>query len=139
MSDGVNFVQFPPWDQMNFSSNCNIWGNWLGVILTPNPSQPDDSIGPAFTTSIDLFTAALPANATLPENMTLQEYHSQILDWYIFNTYDQATPITYGPWNLTREFFTNVLQYPALDYCTNEFCQAMAMQGNSDLTGIGVS
>jgi hypothetical protein len=139
MSDGVNFVQFPPWEQMNFSSNCDIWGNWLGVVLLPNPSQPDNSIGPAFTTSIDLFTAALPANATFPENTTLQEYHSQILDWYIFNIYAQETPITYGPWNLTKGFLTNVLQYPALDHCTDKFCQAMALQGNSDLTGIGVS
>jgi hypothetical protein len=67
-----------------------LFSNWLGVVLTPNSSNPDDSIGPAFTSSIELFTAALPASATIPENTTLREYHSQILDWYIFNSYDQA-------------------------------------------------
>ncbi|KAK4139969.1 uncharacterized protein C8A04DRAFT_32540 [Dichotomopilus funicola] len=137
MSDGVNFMQFPPWDQMNFSSDCKVWGSWLGVVLTPNPSSPGDSIGPAFTTSIELFTAALPLNATIPNNTTLREYHSQILDWYIFNSYAQPASVTYGPWNLTSEFFTNALLYPVLN-CTTEYCQAMAMQGNPDLIGIGV-
>lgn len=142
MADGTHFADFPPWELMNFSNDCAIWGDWLGIVLTPDPSNPSSLIGPASFTGLDLFVASLPANGTdYQGNRTYAEIFSRISEWYTYNMYydwNGSDDFTEGYYTMNPKFLQNVVAEPA-NNCVPEFCSAMAYTGNVDLTGVGVS
>lgn len=138
-----HFEDFPSWQLMNFSRNCTIWGDWLGVVLAPDPSLDTTVlIGPAIQSGLALFITALPDNATAYQgNMSVTEVYTRIGEWYTYNMYyswEGNENQTEGAWNINSDFIKNVVVQPALQ-CPDEFYHAMAYVGNADLTGIGVS
>ncbi|KAL1847102.1 hypothetical protein VTK73DRAFT_157 [Phialemonium thermophilum] len=122
MSDGVRFLDLPPWSQMNFSRNCTVWRDWMSVIATPIATNPEDSVGPSIPQGIELFAAAAPANLSLPANKTEGEFYATIAEWYTYNifyTWDAAA----GQWNQTPDFYQRVLIEP-MAACPDEYCEA---------------
>jgi len=138
MSDGVNFTNFPLWEEMDFSRNCTIFGNWLSSFLMPNPWDPRETMGASFSLSIDFFISATPDNFTL--SVDPDEQQAQLLEineWFTYNMYNYLDE-TDGYWYLSDQFIDAAVWTP-LDYCPAEYCKALGYTGNADLTGIGVS
>lgn len=144
MADGDNFSDFPSWELMNFSNNCTIWGDWLGIVLTPDTSLGDTTrlIGPSIWSGTALFITSLPDNGTdYQGNRTIPEVYARISQWYAYNIFYQwngTDDFSDGNWIINPDFINNVVIKPALQ-CPDEYCHALAYVGNSDLTGIGVS
>jgi len=142
MADGANFADFPSWELLDFSKDCSVWGDWLGIVLTPDPAKPTDLIGPGYWSSINLFISSLPPNGTAyMGNRTFSEVYGRINEWYSYNMYYEwngKADFSEGYYTMNPEFQTKVLVDP-IETCQVEYCNAMAYVGNADLTGIGVS
>jgi hypothetical protein len=137
MSDGVNFVNFPRWDEMDFSRNCTAFGNWLAAFLVPNPWNPTESLGGSFGLSITLFVESLPTDFKFPENSSVPVLSGEIGEWFtwnLINVYNKSA----DTWDMNPQFQQRVFVDP-IENCPVEFCKAVGYTGNADLTGIGVS
>ncbi|KAB5517452.1 hypothetical protein GE09DRAFT_1230809 [Coniochaeta sp. 2T2.1] len=137
MSDGVNFTNFPAWEEMDFSQNCTVFGNWLASFLMPNPWDPRERMGGSLPLSISFFLSATPDNFTVPDTAEgQQDLMVEINEWFTFNLYNYYN-FTDEFWYLSEEFRERAIWAP-LDFCPAEYCKALGYTGNADLTGIGV-
>lgn len=139
---------FPDWLQLNFSSNCTAYGQWLSAFVSPNPWSPQDALGGSIPLSLALFTGALPANWTFVDgsNATAvvtaggtpggSAYFGDVMQWFTTHLFYQLDPED-QLWYAEPAFVDHVIWTPA-EKCPREFCKAIAFTGNADLSGIGV-
>jgi hypothetical protein len=139
MSDGVNFTLLPTWDEMDFSRNCTLYGNFLASFLMPNPWDPTEYLGGSYYLSVLLFLYSVPDNY-YPSSYTteeIQELYETITRWYMHNINHHLNPVT-QIFETSDEFSEKVIWEP-INNCPAEYCKALGYTGNADLTGIGVS
>jgi hypothetical protein len=137
MSDGANFTDLPLWEEMDFSQNCTVFGNWLSSFLMPNPWDSHEKMGGSIPLSIDFFVSATPSSFVVPDAADEQQaLMLEINEWFTFNLYNYLNE-TDGYWYLSDEFIDRVVRTP-VEHCPKEYCKAMGYTGNADLTGIGV-
>ncbi|KUI63423.1 hypothetical protein VM1G_10263 [Cytospora mali] len=149
MSNGVNFTDFPLWENMNFTRNCSYYGNWLSTFVQDNSWQKNETLRGSTLLIIEYFISALPNNNTLDrhnifsidnETVGVGNYFGKILEWYGWNVYNSMYTTDNGTEDyimMTDEFYDHVLIGPR-DTCRPEYCKALGFTGNMDLTGIGV-
>lgn len=134
----VTDVVFPPMDQINFSSACTSYGQWLTGLTTPNPWEPSQSLGGSIELSIAYMLEALGPNWVHPDpNVTDYIMYSQCVQFMTDNlywTYDEDERL----WDSNPVWLKYVMDVPQ-EKCPDEFCKALGRTGNADLTGIGVS
>jgi hypothetical protein len=137
MSNGVNFTNLPSWDEMDFSKNCTLFGNWLSSYLMPNPWDNRQVLGASFPLSLDYFLSATPDTFTIPSSADEQQaLILEINEWFAFNLFSYVDDDGY--WYLSDDFFNRAVWDP-VGLCPAEYCKALGYTGNADLTGIGVS
>lgn len=85
MSDGFQFEEFPQWEAMNFSQNCQAWGEWYTTYLSASPWNNTQYLDGDVSTIFNLFISSVPGNWTEPEDWSLAMYYGRVLDWYGFN------------------------------------------------------
>lgn len=85
MSDGVNFLEFPEWEEMVFWKNCLDWGEWYATYLSPRPWNDTWYLDGDVRAIFDLFASSVPDGWHKPENWSEGTYHGRVLDWYGFN------------------------------------------------------
>jgi hypothetical protein len=138
MSDGGNFTDFPLWEDMDFSQNCTLYGNWVASFLMPNPWDPRSKMGGSIPLGIDYFVSATPSDFVIPDSPSgEQALMMEINRWFTFNLYNHFNE-TDGFWYLSDEFLKRAVSMPVVT-CSKEYCKALGYTGNADLTGIGVS
>lgn len=85
MSDGVNFTAFPLWEDMDFTKDCSLYGNWLYSFLKENVWNPAESFDGSALVTIYYFKSALPESYSFPWDGPLGADDGMILDWYGWN------------------------------------------------------
>lgn len=85
MSDGLHFTEFPPWEKMDFSKNCSVWGEWFATYQSPSPWDDTQYLDGDVKTIFALFNSSLPDDWHPPDNWTTGIYYGNVLDWYGFN------------------------------------------------------
>lgn len=85
MSDGVIFLDFPVWDDMDFKKDCKAWGAWYATFRAPNPMDTTESMDGDPWSFILYFISSLPENWSPPRNWTQPALYGHILDWYGYN------------------------------------------------------
>lgn len=75
---------FPLWEEMNFTKDCNAYGNWYSNFLDPNSWNKSRYLDGDTSLIIEYFDQSLPQNWTLPagENWTVADYAGKVLEWY---------------------------------------------------------
>lgn len=87
MSDGVHFTMFPLWEDMNFTSDCEAYGNWYSTFVDLNSWDKSQYLDGDTRLVFEYFTKSLPPNWTWPagENWTDADYVGKVLEWYGWN------------------------------------------------------
>jgi hypothetical protein len=85
MSDGIHFTEFPPWEAMNFSTSCQVWGEWYVTYLSPSPWNNTRYLDGDVRTIFNLVNSSVPDVWHKPDNWTEGMYQGYVLDWYRFN------------------------------------------------------
>lgn len=87
MSDPLYFKEFPEWKTMNFSRNCEAWGEWYATYLSASPWNNTHYLDGDVSAIFNLFTWSVPDNSSWhqPEDWSLAMYYSRVLEWYGFN------------------------------------------------------
>ena len=138
------FELFPSLDRLDFSTNCDLYGRWLGSVLAPDPWRLNESALGTMALSIGLLWSALPENFTNTTEgawvkVTPQAVRiGKMADWWamqmfgtevIINGLNQVTP---------NEDFIKRAAIDPIEKCPKEFCKAHAYKGSGDTAGIGV-
>lgn len=85
MSEGFQLEGFPQWNAMNFSQNCQAWGEWYATYLSVSPWNDTRYLDGDVRTIVTLFTYSLPGNWSMPKDWSYPTYYGHVLDWYGFN------------------------------------------------------
>lgn len=87
MSDGEHFTAFPLWEEMNFTRDCNAYGNWYSNFIDPNSWNKSHYLDGDVSLIFEYFRRSLPQNWTglARENWTDAEYVGKVLEWYGWN------------------------------------------------------
>ena len=132
----------PSLSELNFSQNCTLYGEWLSVLITPNPWEPTLTLGGSITISILYLLSAFPEGWKAPAwaieaNATEADVFTAEMEWWTrgFFSYYNETDELYWP---DPEFVNRTIWDPK-EACPAAFCRAVGYTGNADLTGIGVS
>ncbi|TLD17062.1 uncharacterized protein PgNI_00726 [Pyricularia grisea] len=132
--------QYPRLQDMDFSKNCTIFGEWLTAYTTTYRRDKKSVLGPLLLLTPDFVKMALPDGfdspyASLPQTKeVLLAYYADLNSWYL------AKFLGYNEANVTKaeeDLLVKIL-YDPMDKCKVEFCQAIGFIGNADMTGIGV-
>ncbi|RYP71345.1 hypothetical protein DL769_004713 [Monosporascus sp. CRB-8-3] len=107
----------PPWGSLDFTRDCTLYSKYAASYFR------HEAEGIALATIEDYFRSALPLGF-VPRPTRLQ-----IIEWY-----DSLVGNNSALWN--AEYKRTI--YDARHVCNNEFCAAIAIQGNSDMDGVGV-
>lgn len=148
-STGGNWAA-PPDEQLNFSRNCDVWGAWLGAIMTPDIWNADEShstLGTNLQKNVALLRSALPPNTPEPT-------YGEAIAWWI----DKQQPdfpaahchfrheVNYTGSSLScRAYWNNQINLNNLTVkvpsqnCREQMCAAVSRTINPDIVGIGVS
>lgn len=72
---------------MDFTRDCNAYGNWYSTFLDPNPWDKSRYLDGDTSLVIEYFTRSLPENWTqaVSKNWTRADYAGKVLDWYGWN------------------------------------------------------
>jgi len=132
----------PGFDQLNFASNCTIYGQWLSALITPDPWEPNLSLGGSIALSLLYLSSALPNDWQLPSwaeeaNITLVDLPTIAMEWWAMNFFSYLNETDQMFW--PDPLFLNRTIWDVKEKCPAAFCKAVGYTGNADLTGIGVS
>lgn len=84
MSENGNFPRLPLFEDMDFSKNCDAWGEWFTTFILPSPWNRTHYLDGDVRAIFDLFNSSVPDSDIWhrPEDLTDEEYHGLVLDWY---------------------------------------------------------
>ncbi|RYP26184.1 hypothetical protein DL767_008136 [Monosporascus sp. MG133] len=119
----------PPWSSLDFTRDCTLYSKYAASYFRHGEK------GIVLATIVEYFWSALPPGFR-PGPTSLQ-----IIEWYDSLVFNNSAPWipevlnNSAPWN--REYQRTI--YDAMGVCKNEFCAAIAIQGNSDMAGVVAS
>lgn len=82
MSEDGNFPDLPLFEEMDFSKNCDAWGEWFTTFILPSPWNSTHYLDGDVKAIFDLFNSSVPDTWHKPENLTDERYHGLVLEWY---------------------------------------------------------
>lgn len=130
-------AKYPKWQDMDFGKNCSLYGLWLALYATAPQLDKSGVVGPSMMLTPALVNQALPADFTLPANESqpaLGTFTTELNTWFYENMveFDEK-----GDMIVNEDFLGHVIIDP-IGNCQVEYCKAIGLIGNPDMTGIGV-
>lgn len=143
MSDVASLRTFLRWENLDFASDCEAWGNWFATFILPNPWDPVESLDGSLGMTLQLMESAvspLVLDLVATANVSQAEVAGEALGWWANQMYDTVVEADDGTIKINTEsdFIKNVVTKPS-EKCPEALCKAFGYSGNDDITGIGVS
>ncbi|KAL2109595.1 hypothetical protein VUR80DRAFT_2269 [Thermomyces stellatus] len=142
MSDVASLRTFLRWENLDFASDCEAWGNWFATFILPNPWDPVESLDGSLGMTLQLMESAvspLVLDLVATANVSQAEVAGEALGWWANQMYDTVVEADDGTIKINTEsdFIKNVVTKPS-EKCPEALCKAFGYSGNDDITGIGV-
>ncbi|TPX14709.1 uncharacterized protein E0L32_005104 [Thyridium curvatum] len=132
---------FPPVRELDFSKDCEVFGEWVATVVAPDPWDARFQQGGAVSVVWRFMMSALDDEWRHPHGPDLAplQFYNQLSQWYFEQWY----------WRIVRRIDNDTLEYEtnpdfvlaAWDVpqsrCPEQYCKAIAQTGNTDISGIG--